>query len=79
MAAPEKKLDLFKQTVMGSLKVSMFVGAILNLINQGGALLSIGDGANQPIHWGNVVLNFIVPFCVAAYSRFKALNEQKVL
>lgn len=50
-----------------SLKVSLFVGVLLNLVNQGGALL---DGGT--IDWGRGILNFLVPYCVASYSA--ALN-----
>lgn len=48
---------------LGAIKVAVVVGTALNAINQGGALL--GQGRT---HWGNVALNFVVPFCVAAYS-----------
>jgi len=49
--------------VTDALKTGLFVGLLLNLINNGGAVL---DG--EDINWGNVVLDFIVPFCVSAYS-----------
>jgi len=49
--------------VTEALKTGLFVGLILNLINHGEAVLNGDD-----FSWGNVVLDFIVPFCVSAYS-----------
>lgn len=57
------KSALSPPVVMDSLKIGLFVGLVLNLINYGEALL---DGAD--IGWGGVLLNFIIPFCVSAYS-----------
>ncbi|MDT4851867.1 hypothetical protein FQZ97_860730 [compost metagenome] len=39
------------------------VGCVLNLINQGEALL-----AGVGISWGHVALNFLVPYAVSSYS-----------
>ncbi|OXX43137.1 MULTISPECIES: nitrate/nitrite transporter NrtS [unclassified Vibrio] len=49
-----------------ALKVSLVVGTLLNLINQGQALF---DGA--VIAWGQVLLNYLVPYCVSSYSAAK--------
>lgn len=49
--------------VVGALRVSFVVGCVLNLINQGEAILSVG-----PIAWGHVLLNFLVPYAVSSYS-----------
>ncbi|RMG32837.1 MAG: hypothetical protein D6720_12580 [Gammaproteobacteria bacterium] len=49
---------------MPSLRTALVVGLILNGINNGSALAT-GDR----VDWGAVVLDFVVPFCVAAYSR----------
>ncbi|MCC4116265.1 nitrate/nitrite transporter NrtS [Aromatoleum toluclasticum] len=46
-----------------ALKVSLVVGVVLNLVNQGGALLD-----NGPIDWARGLLNFLVPYCVSSYS-----------
>jgi hypothetical protein len=46
-----------------SLGVSLIVGSILNLINQGDALLGRGD-----LDWPKLMLTYIVPYCVATYS-----------
>ena len=58
------KSALSPPILVDSLKTGLFVGLILNLINQGHVLF---DDAG--ISWGGVLLNFIVPFRVSAYSR----------
>jgi len=45
----------------------LLVGTILNLINQGDALLS-----PAAINWWKVVLTFCVPFCVATFGAYSA-------
>ena len=54
--------------VRASMKVALVVGTILNTVNQGEALLRGGSPS-----WIQVALNFVVPFCVSAYS---AANNQ---
>ncbi len=46
-----------------SLVVALFVGTILNLINQGDALL----GAT-PVNWIKIVLTYLVPYAVCTYG-----------
>lgn len=46
-----------------SLIVALIVGTILNLINQGDALLALG-----PINWAKILLTFAVPYCVSTYG-----------
>lgn len=55
-----------------ALKVALVVGAVLNLINQGSAFWG-----EAPVAWTEVVLNFVVPYCVASYSaaRVRYLSE----
>jgi hypothetical protein len=55
--------------VRGALPVSAVVGVLLNVINQGQAVV---DGL--PIAWGYVAMNFAVPFLVSSYSA--ARNER---
>lgn len=55
-----------RKVVLNALRVSLVVGSILNLINQGGALLS-GSG----VSWAHILLNYVVPFCVSSYSAAK--------
>jgi len=61
-----------------SLKTALFVGVLLNLINHGEELFQRND-----IHWGSIVLNFVIPFCVSAYSgaraAYKACGVQSTL
>jgi hypothetical protein len=46
-----------------SFVVALVVGAILNLINQGDALLS-----GAPLNFTKIILTFAVPYCVATYG-----------
>ena len=43
--------------------VALVVGTVLNLINQGDALLAGG-----PINWTKILLTFGVPYCVSTYG-----------
>ncbi len=54
---------LHPRIVAGALKVSAVVGTALNLIN-------LGEQVWTPhtINFWRVAMNFIVPFCVSAYS-----------
>lgn len=60
------RLLLKRQIVFNSLKVSFVVGIVLNLVNQGSAIIN-----GLEIAWGHVVMNFVVPYCVASYSAAK--------
>lgn len=55
-----------KRIAASALRISLAVGTVLNLINQGGAIL---DGAD--ISWFHALLNYLVPYCVASYSAAK--------
>lgn len=57
-----------RQLMLSALKVALVVGTLLNLVNQGGNLL---DGL--PLNTVQMLLNFVVPFCVSSYSA--ARNE----
>jgi hypothetical protein len=46
-----------------SLIVALVVGVLLNLINQGDALI-----AGRALNWIKIVLTFLVPYCVATYG-----------
>lgn len=54
--------------VIAALKIALVVGAILNLINQGGRVME-----GLPPSWFHVALNYLVPYCVSSYSA--ARNE----
>ena len=57
--------------VRGALQVSVVVGVILNLVNQGGTMLRGGA-----IDWPHLALNFAVPYCVATFSAVRAGRER---
>ncbi len=44
-------------------RIALVVSSILNLINQGSAIL-----AGTSISWNHVALNYFVPYCAASYS-----------
>jgi hypothetical protein len=46
-----------------SLYVAFIVGTVLNVINQGDALLAVGS-----INWVKIILTYIVPYCVSTYG-----------
>ncbi len=58
--------------VVNALKVSLLVGTLLNVINQGSQLFDL-----QAVVWGQALLNYCVPFCVASYSAAK--NELRAV
>jgi hypothetical protein len=43
--------------------VALFVGTVLNLINQGDALLG-----ETPINWLKIILTYFVPYAVCTYG-----------
>lgn len=56
-----------------SLVIAILVGSILNLINQGDALMAGAD-----INWWKIALTYCVPFCVATYGAccaFRSMHE----
>jgi hypothetical protein len=55
-----------RKIASNALRISLVVGCILNLINQGASIMA-GSG----ISWRHVLLNFFVPYCVASYSAAK--------
>jgi len=56
--------------VIAAIKISLIVGTVLNMVNQGGRIL---DGL--PPSWFHVALNYFVPYCVSTYSA--ARNEMR--
>lgn len=51
------------EVVSGALRVSMLVGTVLNVVNNGERLWS-----QQPVSLWQVAMNYLVPFCVSSYS-----------
>ncbi len=60
------RLSLSRRIVKNAFKISLVVGSILNVINQGERILN-GD----TISWFHLLLNYFVPYCVASYSAAK--------
>ncbi len=52
--------------VKNSLRIALVVGSVLNLVNQGEAIM-----AGAAVSWVQVALNYLVPYCVASYSAAK--------
>ncbi|MEQ1814695.1 MAG: nitrate/nitrite transporter NrtS [Candidatus Nitrotoga sp.] len=60
------RIALSRHIVIRALKISLVVGSVLNLVNQGESLLHGGT-----ISWLHLILNYLVPYCVASYSAAK--------
>ncbi|MCG8360405.1 MAG: nitrate/nitrite transporter NrtS [Kiloniellales bacterium] len=50
-----------------AIMVALVVGSLLNLINQGDAILGMGE-----IQWPKLLLTYCVPFFVALYGAYSA-------
>ena len=59
------KIAFQKDIVIDSLKVALFVGVILNLINQWEAISTMDI---QKIQWIKFLLTFSVPYLVSTYA-----------
>lgn len=57
-----------RRIAWGALKVSLVVGTVLNVINNGQQFWT-----HHTANWWQVAMNFLVPFCVSSYSA--ARNE----
>ena len=53
-------------TAATSVKVALFVGSILALINYGDRILLYGD--MRPLDWFKLAVTYCVPYCVATYG-----------
>ena len=63
---------LRRPIVTRSLWVSLVVGTVLNVINQGDRL-----AAGAPPDWGKLALTYVVPFLVASYGAWSALSAAR--
>lgn len=54
--------------VLAACKVSLVVGTMLNAINQGDRLIG-----GLELGWGQVAMNYLVPWCVSSYSAARAV------
>ena len=59
-------------TPAASLRIAAVVGTVLNIINQGDALLMHG-----PVSWRKIALTYIVPYCVSTYAVVAARLRQE--
>jgi hypothetical protein len=77
----EKGLKLFiknffrRETILRAIKVALFVGPILIIINHHDSLLQL-DFSNR--QYFKFMLTFLVPFCVSAYSSAQAYSAQEL-
>lgn len=55
------------RVVRNAVGVALVVGVVLNAVNHGTTFLHGG-----PLPWAHVLMNFVVPYCVASYSAAKA-------
>lgn len=61
----EIETKLSKKIITKALRISLVVGIILNIINQGELIITL-DFAN--ISFLKIFLTFMVPFCVSMYT-----------
>lgn len=61
-----------RDIVRNAIRVSLVVGTVLNIINQGDAFWS-----GHPVSWPHVILNYLVPYCVASYSAAKNESQHR--
>ena len=62
------RLMMKPRIALSAFKVSLVVGTVLNLINNGGQFWT-----HHTVNLWQAALNFVVPFCVSSYSA--ARNE----
>jgi hypothetical protein len=58
------------RVVRASVVIAVIVGTILNLINQGDALIG-----GQPLVLWKLALTYMVPYCVSSYGAVTALRN----
>ena len=69
------KYIFLRPVVLTSLKVALFVGTVLALINHGPALLALELTPEQVL---KIALTYMVPYGVSTYSSVKILRNQLV-
>ena len=68
------KLASSRGVVTTSLKVSLFVGTVLALINHGDLILEMSLPRENILQ---ILLTYLVPYSVSTYSAVKALRDQR--
>ena len=64
------QLATLPRVVRSSIIIAIIVGTILNVINQGDALMG-----SQPVVIWKLVLTYMVPYCVSTYGAVMALRN----
>lgn len=64
-------LTLSKKVARSALKVSILVGTLLALINHGAAFVNMEFSTDRI---AQVLLTYLVPYCVSTYSSVKAIQ-----
>ncbi|WP_289028278.1 nitrate/nitrite transporter NrtS [uncultured Paraglaciecola sp.] len=65
-------MAITKKQLKTAIYISIIVGSLLTLINQGEAF--VGDAE---LNWFKVITTYMVPFCVSMYSSIKATKDIK--
>lgn len=65
------RLALSGEVVKSAIKVALIVGTLLALINHGDSLLQMSLNAENIVQ---ILLTYLVPYCVATYSSVKAIQ-----
>ncbi len=66
------KAALLNEFVFMALKISLIVGSILALINHGDTIF---EGTLTLANVCQIILTFLVPYCVSTYSSIKAIQR----
>lgn len=61
------------RVVRSAVKVSLIVGSLLALINHGPAIVQLSLNMDRVVQ---ILLTYMVPYCVSTYSAVKAIQEQ---
>ncbi|GAA6137848.1 hypothetical protein NBRC116583_15950 [Arenicella sp. 4NH20-0111] len=67
-------LALSARVVLPSLKIAAVVGTILAAINHGGTIMRMDMNAVSALQ---LVLTYIVPYCVSTYSAVRAIQSHE--
>jgi hypothetical protein len=67
-------LALSRQVALRALKVCIIVGAILALINHGGAILELNIDTQRLLQ---IALTYLVPYGVSTYSSVRAIQAHE--
>jgi hypothetical protein len=66
-------LALSGQVVRTALRITFIVGTVLALINHGAAIVELSLSSKNVLQ---ILLTYMVPYCVSTYSSVKALQAK---